>query len=77
MVLYRIIQESTTFGDLSGEATELNQAIKMAKQYSKKRRGATFIVEKVERVWPTKQAHDNAIHASIHASDLDIGRAKS
>jgi hypothetical protein len=74
-VLYRIIKEGISFGDRSGEAAELADAIEMAKEYAKES-GTKFIVEKVERMWPPKlkrKPGDNAIHASIHQEDFYIG----
>jgi hypothetical protein len=74
--MYRVFREGVSFGDISGEAVELNDAIKMAKEYSRKKHAANFVVEKVEKIWEVKPrtSKSNAIHASIHESDWDIGR---
>jgi hypothetical protein len=74
--MYRVFQQGVSFGDISGEAGELDRAIEMAKEYSRTKHGANFVVKKVEKVWEVKprKHKSNAIHASIHASDWDIGR---
>jgi hypothetical protein len=72
MVMYRVFRDGVSFGDISGEAVELKDAIEMAEEYSRKKQGAKFVVEKVERVWPPAPARkpgDNAIHATIHPND--------
>jgi len=74
MIIYRVIREGVTSGDLSGEAHDLKTAIQMAGEFSTRKKGAKFIVEKVERVWPKEGSRpkDNAIHASIHEGE-DFG----
>jgi len=70
MIFFRVIQKGVGFGDLSGEAPELKTAIEMAKDFSARKKGAKFIVEKVERAWPReRRPKDNAIHASIHPGE--------
>jgi hypothetical protein len=74
MSFYRVIRENVSLGDLSGETPQLRTAIQMAKEYSRRKKGAKFIVEKVERVWPKEEPRPkgNAIHASIHRGE-DFG----
>lgn len=74
MTAYRVFQDGVSFGDRSHEADALETAIEMAKEFSRQKNGANFVVEKVEKVWevkPRMTPTSNAIHASIRDERFD------
>lgn len=72
---YRVVEAHSSPDNDAPGLTNLEEAIKLAGKLKREHPAKEFVVEKVERVWPKSPAkpRSNAIHASIHLSNSDIG----